>query len=50
MGGETLTGGTREELDLYLRAEITKWAKAVKGWGATANRSRRPMDIKEHFR
>lgn len=37
MGGETLVGSTPEQFDLYLRADIRKWAKAVKDSGATAD-------------
>lgn len=37
MGGETLVANSAEQFDLYLRADIRKWAKVVKDSGATAN-------------
>lgn len=36
MGGETLIASTPEQFDVYIRAEIKKWAKAVKDSGASA--------------
>ena len=37
MGGETLIASSPEQFDAYIRAEIKKWAKAVKDSGATAD-------------
>ena len=37
MGGETLVANSAEQFDVYLRADIRKWAKAVKDSGATAD-------------